>query len=241
MDPDDRLRYAWFGSLLLCAGWMLVAAPKPLGAFERQDTAAIQRAVEAFLRRETAGLPGEVSHAVGAIDTRLNVAMCPVPEVFLPAGARLWGKTSVGVRCGGANPWLIYVSVTVRVNGRYLVTVRPLGQGQVVTSEDVTVKIGDLGQLPGGILADPNQAIGKTVAIGVAAGQPLRQDSLRAPLVVQQGQSVKLVATGPGFQVSFEGRALNNAADGQPVQVRVVSGQVVRGIARNGSTVEVAY
>ena len=64
---------------------------------------------------------------------------------------------------------------------------------------------------------------------------------LRSPLVVTQGQGVRLVTQGPGFQVSSEGRALGNAADGQSVQVRSASGQTVSGVARSGGIVEVRY
>jgi flagella basal body P-ring formation protein FlgA len=41
--------------------------------------------------------------------------------------------------------------------------------------------------------------------------------------------------------VSSEGKALNNASDGQVVQVRAASGQTISGIARPGGMVEVSY
>ena len=76
--------------------------------------------------------------------------------------------------------------------------------------------------------------------VGRAAGQALRGDLLVAPWAVQQGQTVRTVARGPGFSVSSEGRALNNAADGQLVQVRTPSGQTVSGVARANGVVEIA-
>jgi flagella basal body P-ring formation protein FlgA len=69
----------------------------------------------------------------------------------------------------------------------------------------------------------------------------LRHDLLKAPLAIQQGQSVKLLSGGTGFRVSAEGKALNNAQDGQLAQVRTGSGQTVSGIARTGGTVEIAF
>ena len=95
--------------------------------------------------------------------------------------------------------------------------------------------------VPAGVLTDPAQARGKTVRSSVAAGQPLRGDLLIAPWSVQQGQSVKLVSTGAGFTVSNEGKALNNASEGQVAQVRTASGQVVSGVARGLGIVEVTY
>jgi len=202
---------------------------------------AIHKAVENFLRTQTAGLPGRVSYSVGTIDPRVVLPACPALEVFLPAGARLWGQTSVGVRCSGATPWNIYVTAEVRVVGNYLVTARPLSQGQVLAAADLALQAGDLTQLPGGILSDPQQAVGKTLTAALAPAQPLRQDMLRSPLVVQQGQTVKLQSSGHGFRVTAEGRALNNAQDGQVAQVRGTSGQTISGIARAGGVVEISF
>ncbi|HMM54938.1 MAG TPA: flagellar basal body P-ring formation chaperone FlgA [Candidatus Desulfobacillus sp.] len=218
---------------LLCA---LAAA-----AHARQDTAEVRRAIEAFLQVQTKGLPGEASFQVGAIDPNNNLVPCPALEVFLPAGSRPWGRINVGVRCQEAGGWSIYVPVQIRVMGEYLVTSRPMARGQVVTAGDLARRRGDLAGLPPGILTEDEQAVGKTLGISVQSGQILRSDILRAPLAVQQGQSVRIVSTGKGFQVSTEGKALGNAADGQVVQVRAASGQTLSGIARAGGTVEISY
>lgn len=160
----------------------------------------------------------------------------------MPSGARAWGNTSVKVRCQTENSWHIFVPVQIRVLGDYLVTARPMTQGQIVTEADLTRNKGDLANLPSGILTEPALAIGKTLAQSVSSGQPLRSDMLRHAILVQQGQGVKVLSKGPGFQVTGgEGRALNNATDGQIVQVRMASGHVVSGIARTGGVVEVIY
>ena len=89
--------------------------------------------------------------------------------------------------------------------------------------------------------SDPQQAVGKTSLASLAAGQPLRQDLLRAPLVVQQGQTVVVHSSGQGFRVSADGKALNNAYDGQIAQVRTASGQTLSGVARAGGVVEIRF
>jgi flagella basal body P-ring formation protein FlgA len=95
--------------------------------------------------------------------------------------------------------------------------------------------------MPAGILTDPQQAVGKTLGANLGPGQPLRQDMLRSPLVVQQGQQVKVQSSGDGFTVSTEGKALNNANDGQVAQVRTASGRTISGIARAGGIVELRF
>ena len=194
-----------------------------------------------YLQTQTKGLPGKVSYSITPLDPRTRLSACDAYEPFLPAGSKLWGKATVGVRCLGPTNWTIYVPVQVNVSGSYLVSSRPMPAGHVLSEADVAVRSGDLGMLPPTILTDPSQAAGKTVKNGVGAGQPLRSDQLIAPWAVQQGQNVTTVSNGPGFTVSSVGKALTNAVAGQVVQVRTESGQVVSGIARAGGIVEISH
>lgn len=211
-------------------------------AAARQEAEPVKQAIEDFLRIQTKGLPGQVSFTVGNIDPQNGLIPCPAFEVSLPTGARAWGNTNVKVHCQSENSWNIFVPVKVRIVGDYLVMARSLSQGQVVAETDLSRNRGDLATLPSSILTDASQAVGKSLSQSVAYGQPLRSDLLRPALVVQQGQGVKVLSKGPGFQVTGgEGRALNNAMDGQVVQVRMANGHMVSGIARAGGVVEVTY
>ncbi len=220
--------------------FLLLACLAPL-VQARQEPAEVKRVIEDFLRVQTRGLPGEASFSVGTVDPNNNLAPCPALEAFLPAGGRPWGRINVGVRCQAEGGWSIYVPAQVRVVGEYFVTARPLVRGQAIAAGDLARRKGDLAALPPGIVTEEAQALGKTLSISVQSGQILRTDILRAPPAVLQGQSVRIVSKGRGFQVAAEGKALANAADGQVVQVRTATGQTLTGIARPGGTVEVGY
>nr|WP_314630950.1 flagellar basal body P-ring formation chaperone FlgA [uncultured Noviherbaspirillum sp.] len=224
-------------ALLLSAAATSLAQSAPA----KQDHGALRQAVTQFLTVQAGGLPGQISVTVGAIDPRLNLAACAAPEPFLPNGARAWGKTTVGVRCTAPSPWTVYIPAMVQVQGEYLAAAVPLAQGQVIGPNDVARVRGDLTVLPPGIVTEPSQAVGYTVARTVAVGAPLRQDALRSQQAVASGQMVRLVSSGPGFKVTSDGRALANGSDGQTIQVRAPNGQVVSGVARLGGLVEVAY
>jgi flagellar basal body P-ring formation protein FlgA len=163
-----------------------------------QDHAAIRKTAEQFLRTRSVGLPGQVRIAVGSLDSRLKLAACPAPEAFLPNGRRVWGKTTVGVRCTAPDPWTIYMSATVKVIADYVVAAAPLAQGQRIGPADIATVQGDLTSLPPGIVTDTSQAIGRTAAISLALGTPLRSDTLRSQQAVQLGQMVRMVSAGPG-------------------------------------------
>ncbi|MDN5934861.1 MAG: flagellar basal body P-ring formation protein FlgA [Nitrosospira sp.] len=207
----------------------------------KQEPRLIQEAVIHFLRTQSAGLPGKVEITPGAVDARADLPACAALEPALPPGSRPWGNTTVIVSCAAPSPWTVYVRATVKVIADYLVSARPLIQGQTLTVADVAVRGGDLTQLPPGIVTDVNQAVGKTMAGSIPLGSPLRQDMLRAQTAVKVNQNVKLVSNGRGFRVSAEGKALGNALEGQLVQVRSASGSVVSGVARAGSVVEVSH
>lgn len=218
------------------------AQPAQVSAIaQRQDPAELRQTVEQFLRTQASGLPGDVSISVAAVDSRVNLPACALPEAFLPPGGRMWGKTAVGVRCNAPSAWTIYLTATVRVTGDYITAALPLTNGQEIGPSDLVTMRGDLTSLPRGVITDPAHAIGRTVTMSLQAGMPLRQDLLRSQRTVQQGQIVKLTSNGPGFQVSAEGRALGHGTEGQTVQARTANGQIVSGIAKAGGVVEVNF
>ena len=221
-------------------GCLLALCCIPMAQAVPQDLSLIRQAAETYAKQQTAHLPGQVTVTIGTIEP-VQFTACSKLQAFLPLGAKLWGNSTVGVRCAAGVEWSLYVPVTVRVQGPVVVAARSLASGKLIAAEDLAVQTGELTQLPAGVLNDTNEAAGKTLAVGVNAGHALRQDMLRAPLVIRQGQAVKLVAQGQGFKVSSEGRALSNAAVGQMVQVKSQNGQTVSGVARADGAVDVQF
>ncbi len=217
----------------------LLCTATSAAAFETESPHRISAEVRSFLSTEAMGLPGRSEIEVGAVDASLKLARCSFLQTFFPAGSRAWGKTTVGVRCAGDKPWTIYVPATVRVIAPFLVTVRGLEPGQTVRQADLVFRQGDLTTLPSGTLTDPLQAEGRLAARRIGAGQPLQRSMLRAEKVVKNGQIVGLVARGPGFRITTEGRAIGDAAEGNLVHVRTSNGKVVSGIVRPGPIVEI--
>lgn len=213
-----------------------------VGAAAAQQSAdPVLDTAERHARLQTQGLPGKVTITVGRLDTRTQLPPCTAHEAYTPAGARMMGKTHVGVRCLGPNAWNVLVPVQISVASSYVTTARPLAAGQILQAADLVTLSGDLASQPTGIVTDPTSAVGKTLKNSLAAGQPLRSDQLLAPLVIRQGQTVRVLSRGQGFAVASEGSAINNASEGQVVRVRMPSGQVVSGVAKADGSAEINF
>jgi flagella basal body P-ring formation protein FlgA len=231
------MKFSVFAALLLASP--LALAQQPAGP--RQDLGALRTVVEDFLKVQGAGLPGTVGVEVRPLDARMSLAACPAPEAFLQPGARAWGNTTVGVRCAAPTAWKVYIQAKVSVQGEYVAAAVPLAQGQQIEQSQLVVMKGDLAALPNGVLTDMAQAIGRSSTVSLQAGAPLRLDGLKSKPVVQQGQAVRVVSSGAGFQVSAEARAIGTAAEGQVVQVRTPAGAIISGVAKAGGMVEVVF
>ncbi len=214
------------------------AAAQPATPPGQQDPETIRRAALAFLQQQIAGLPGKTTATVTTAFPR-GLATCTTLEPFLPTGARLWGRTTVGVRCAGERPWTVYLQAKVAVQATYYVAARQIAPGEPLSAADLVARDGDLTVLPLAVITDPAQAIGATALARISAGLPLRQDMLKSAASVSAGQTVRVVAAGPGFTISAEGSVLANAAPGQSVRVRMAAGQIVTAIVKDAGTVEI--
>ncbi|VVE18078.1 Flagella basal body P-ring formation protein FlgA [Pandoraea eparura] len=213
-----------------------VQTPQATGAAVQsqfQNTDVIRQTAERFLREQTMGLPGRVTFTVGdAVSDRMPA--CAALEPFLPPGARLWGSTTVGVRCAGERPWTLYLQARVSINATYFVAARQINPGETVGPNDLSPRQGDLTLLPRTVATDAGQIIGTVAVNRITSGLPIRSDLLRSAIAVQQGQTVRVVSRGSGFEVSTEGQVLSRASAGDPVQVRTRAGQLVSGTVKTG-------
>lgn len=238
--PMNRILFTTLlsASLLAAAPGFAQVAP---AAGARQDLNKLKGVVEQYLLTQAAGLPGQVSVKVGAIDPRTAVASCPAPQAFQQPGARPWGKTTVGIRCTAPSNWTLFVQAQVSVQAEYVTAALPLAQGQQIEPGQLVLVKGDIAAMPAGIITDMAQAVGRTPTVSLAAGTPLRLDTLKSKPVVQPNQAVRLVLNGKGFSVSADGKAVGSAGEGQLVQVRTPAGTIVSGTALAGGMVEVAF
>jgi flagella basal body P-ring formation protein FlgA len=199
----------------------------------------IETQLQRLIEEQTSQLQGRIEVEVGQLDPRLKLATCARTEAYLPSGARLWGKSQVGLRCVSGAFWSVFIPVHVRVFGPALVSTRSIQAGQSLRPDDVRALEQELSKEPGRPVLDLATLESKTLIRSIPIGVVVREDWLRAIPIIQSGDQVRVQATGRGFSITVEGFALNSAAEGQQVKVRAESGRVVTGIARSGRIAEV--
>jgi len=247
-QPSERRPWpqaaAWLPLLLALA---TACATGTLRAQERapqdaEPSALFAEQARALALQGTAALQGmRVEVEVGRLDPRLKLAPCARIEPYLPPGFRAWGSTRVGLRClEGPTRWNVYLPVTVRVFGRALVAATVLPAGTVLTEGDLQTAEVDLAAQHQPALTDPAAAVGRALTVTLNPGDGLRQHHLKARQWFAAGETVKLIASGPGFSVQSEGTALSHGLEGQPTRVRTDSGRIVSGLPTGERRVELS-
>ena len=181
-----------------------------------------------------------VEVVVGALDPRLKLAPCQRVEPYLPANIRPLGSTRVGLRCReGRTLWNVYLPVTVKLWAPALVARGTLPAGTVLEAEHLVSAEVDQAASPDPVLRDAKALLGRTLVRGLGAGDPLHLGDLKARQWFGIGESVRIVAQGPGYSIQAEGVAMSAGIEGLPVRVRTEGGQVVTGSAVGGRDVVV--
>lgn len=222
---------------------LAVAALSGLHSARAQHVSVDENALRSFASAQVAGANGDyVSRfdvKIGSLDALAQVAPCRRSEPFLPSGARLWGRSSLGLRCVDGATWTVMLPVVVTAWGRAVVAATPLTAGVVLATTDLREGEVELTREGAGVTRDAQALAGRTLLRGLQPGQAVRIDMVRSTPVVMAGDPVRLRILGAGFIVTSSGQAMNTAADGQSVRVRTELGKVLTGVAREGRQVEV--
>jgi flagella basal body P-ring formation protein FlgA len=229
----------WATGLCLLAGLSSGAAHAQVGPeVQAQALQWLRQAVQES--QASAAVPLRLEVSVGELDPRLKLAPCGNTEVYQPVGARLWGKTRLGVRCvDGMSRWNVSLPATVKATGPAWVVRNPVAVGSTIAEADVILAEVDWAAEADPIVSERSQWVDQIAARSLTAGQALRRTMLKPAQVFQAGALVRVVAQGVGFQVASEGQALTAGIVGQPARVRMDNGRVSAGVVVNSRTVRI--
>lgn len=234
------MKYRSLTALLL----ILVLPPlHALGETEGfQEQEEILTAAREFLHAQLAERHAEEAEiTVSPLDPRLRLSRCEEPlEAFLPAGGKLAGNTSVGVRCPSGKKWSLYVSAKISVFGEVLVATRAIPRATHLGPSDVTFERRDLSRLPYGYFTDPAELDGMMTKRRLNAGTVLTPSSLQEAPMVKRGERVILSIDTGGLQIRAAGTAMQEGSRGQRIRVRNInSKRIVEGVIIGPGLVEI--
>lgn len=234
---------AWRRGLRALAGLglMTVLFSAPFDAQAAVLTEALAEQVRELVRSRVVGpATPRVVVQLGQLDPRLRLAPCDEVDAYIPQGTRLWGRSRVGLRCvQGATRWNVYLPLTIDVFGPGLVAAAPLPAGHVLSQADLRPAEINLGERRSPAVTEFADAVGRTLAQALPAGESLRQSAMRSRQWFAPGEVVQVRAVGNGFAVVGSGQALAAGVEGQSVRIRTENGKVVTGLPVADGVVEI--
>ena len=198
----------------------------PDNALLQQVETMARNGASAATAEQGSGVRVEVK--VGRLDPRLKLAPCLQIDPYLPPGLPVWGSTRIGLRCTrGAKAWNVSIPIQVSVYAQATVARSALPPGTVLDGSMLMQSEVDIAAAPGAAVPDPMLVVGRTLVRAVTAGATLRQTDLKPRQFFASGDTVRVTALGPGWQVVTEGQAVGPGIEGQSVRVRTDDGRVL--------------
>jgi flagella basal body P-ring formation protein FlgA len=223
---------------------LLLLALTPLYSLEAQaevihGSESVRTAARLYLREQIAATyPDSTAEIVmGSVDERMNLPDCSSLNLFLSPGSHLWGTGSLGVRCDAPTSWSLYLTYRIHLKGPALLAMRPLPSHYAPMAQDLAKGEVEYKSDPGRYPRNTDSLHGSTLSMPIAKGTPITIDLLRVKPLIQSGQRVRILSDGPGFQVSQEGVAQQQAGVGDLLKLKLASGRYVQGLVQNDGTV----
>ncbi|HVO04515.1 MAG TPA: flagellar basal body P-ring formation chaperone FlgA [Candidatus Cybelea sp.] len=120
------------------------------------------------------------------------------------------------------------------------VLARSMAPGEVIQLSDLTWSPIRLDRIAGNAATDPKQLVGMTVRRPLRADQLLRLSDVTMAPAIHRGSVVTLMVVTENMMLTAQGRALEDAALGQPIRVvNTMSNKQLTGIVKDGTTVTI--
>lgn len=207
-------------------------------AWQSVSSIASTAAVELERRAAAAGYL-DATVEIRPIDGRLNLSSCGQPLEVLPdSSSRTLGQVSVGIRCNGLKPWTVYLRGMVSAEQRLPVLVSSLTRGDIVSEQDLEYRLIAVNSSATGYISKQSNIVGMELRRPLAAGSKFKSSDLKAPTIIERGQTVDLVARTTGLVVNMQGVALAPGAAGDRLSVKnLSSGKRVDGLVLSSGEV----
>ncbi|MGE0189007.1 MAG: flagellar basal body P-ring formation chaperone FlgA [Steroidobacteraceae bacterium] len=197
-----------------------------------QSLADIQYVAESHVRKLLPGNAGVIHLTATQLDSRLRLEQCATDlQAFLPSGANLGNRATVGVRCDTGNTWSVYVPVNIETEIKVFSLNKPLSRNATITTADVDGRTQRVPGLSNQYLTKVSELQDQRLKRDLSAGTLLTASMVQPQLVIRRGQQVTILAKVAGIEVRNQGVALADGEADSRVRVKnLSSSKVVEGV-----------
>jgi flagellar basal body P-ring formation protein FlgA len=103
---------------------------------------------------------------------------------------------------------------------RIVVPAHDIERGEVITDADVVMQTITPDRMHPGVLMSPADLVGHEARRLLRAGEPVRNEDVRMPVLVVKGSTVTMTFAEPGIVLTATGRAMSDAGLGETVVVQ---------------------
>ncbi len=186
----------------------------------RQAKRAVRDAIVEHLRRAASAAESwDVEFDLN--DEQVRLLAGAEKQLEVDGGISPWvgeQQFAITARSGDA-PVQIHIDARVTLPPMSVMVIRSLPRGAIVHASDVKLERGREGAADGEAFARLDDVVGKEVARSIAAGQLVRHDAVRAPLVVKRGEVVTVYARQAGLVVRTTARSRDDGSLGEVITV----------------------
>lgn len=174
----------------------------------------------------------------GKLDPRLRLHACSEQLVaFTPAGSRLKGNTTIGVKCNAPAPWSIYIPIKIALYEQAIVAAGKMRRGQIISDSDLILNEVDVSKVRGRVFTSKDSLSGTKLKTSIQANQVIDSASI---CLICKGDSVSISVNNNTITVTMAGIALNDGSKGDKIRVQNnASRKIIDAIITDVGTVKV--
>lgn len=119
-----------------------------------------------------------------------------------------------------AAPAGVCLAAPAQTGIRIIVPAHDIARGETIAESDLTGAMVDGSALMSGAMTSMDTLVGMQTRRVLRAGEGVRADDVRRPVVVVKGQTVTMIFSAPGVELTATGRALSEGGVGDTVTIQ---------------------
>ena len=155
---------------------------------------------------------------------------CDTPTLSLLNKNKPWGNMTIGVQCDNKKS---FMQIYVAVSGHYLIAKQPITAGSVITEDLIDLKSGWLDKLPSSVILNKSDVLNYIATRNINQNETIKMAMLQKNWLVKAGQIVKVIIDEKDYQITTNGKSLNNAILDDKISIKLNSGNIIEGILTN--------